>query len=203
MVSSDKHDPRCRVAQTQALLYVQDDPFDGGCGGDSCVFPRIFVRTQGARSHHSRRGKRRGGVADQVATALPAWEGFTQYSERPRIVVLPTQNHTKFDVDTVLATTKLVNGLIRVSGETFDVIDPQTWAQRTEEGADTQGLLLLQSDLRATPTDDGSGGAAVQVLVTYRLVEADSARAVWASDFEWTKVKGPDGYEAVAEAPDP
>lgn len=136
------------------------------------------------------------GVALQVAEQLPTWEGFAQYTARPRIVVLPTENHTKFDVDTQLATTKLVNGLIRVSGEQFDVIDPDAWAEQ-EEPPEDPGILLLQSELRTTATDAGDGTAAVQVLVTYRLVEMQSSRAVWASDFEWTKVKGKAGYSTV------
>lgn len=137
------------------------------------------------------------GVAEQVATALPTWEGFAQYASPPRIVVLPTENHTKFDVDTELATTKLVNGLIRVSGEHFDVIDPVSWAAQ-EEAPVEPGLLMLQSEVRATPSDEGEGRPAVRVLVTYRLVESDTSRAVWASDFEWTKVKGKAGFEALS-----
>ena len=136
------------------------------------------------------------GVAEDVAMALPAWEGFQVYPSPPQIVVLPTENRTKFDVNTELATTKLVNGLIQVSGEHFEVVDPEIWSARGETPPEA-GVLLLHSDVRSQPVAAADGRAAVQILVTYRLVESDTARAVWASDFEWMKVKGKDGYVAV------
>ena len=141
-------------------------------------------------------------VASQVATTLPSWEGFASYKTPPRIVVQPTENLTKFDVDTQLATTKLVNGLIQVSGDQFDVIDPETWAKRESKKVEP-GLLFLQSDVRSTPTDAGDGRMAVQILVTYRLVEAESALALWASDFQWIKVKGKEGYQSPEMGTEP
>ena len=153
------------------------------------------------------------GVVDQVAEALPAWQGFATYEPRPSIVVMPTENHTKFDVDTTLATTKLVNELIQVSGSQFDVVDPEAWTARQAAVAEAEAaatkkkkeepeaaatsFLLLHSELRTTTTDAGDGRPATHVLVSYRLVEQDTDRAVWASDFEWTRVKGKDGYEPV------
>lgn len=141
------------------------------------------------------------GVADNVVADLPMWEGFARYETPPKIVVLPTENHTKFKVDTQLATTKLVNGLIRVSGEHFDVVDPETWAARPPDAEPMPGMLMLHSEVRSLPADGGDGRPAVQVLMTYRLVESDTARAVWAADFEWTKVKGKEGYEMAATSP--
>ncbi|MEN0068132.1 MAG: hypothetical protein AAGA48_38765 [Myxococcota bacterium] len=161
-------------------------------------------------------------VADQVVDQLPAWPGFDEFKAPPHIVVLPTENRTKFDFDTKLATSKLVNGLIGVSGARFDIVDPETWSARQappkkgapepkpDEGqapvADAAPsappppkpmLLLLHSEVQSTGTDSGDGRPAVNVLVTYRLVESDSARAIWAWTEEWTKAKGEQGYELV------
>ena len=128
---------------------------------------------------------------------------------------MPTENHTKFKFDTKLATAKLVNGLIRNAANRFDVIDPETWATLAEaakkaakevpaEGeepamvtAAPEGeLLMLHSEVRSTSTA-ADGREAVLVLVTYRLVESGSAKALWAWSTEWTRARGDEGYETV------
>jgi len=160
-----------------------------------------------------------GSVADHVVAALPGWRGFATYAPEPRIVVLPTENRTKFRFDTKLATAKLVNGLIRGAGQRFVVIDPEAWAAlRAEasaaakaaaaEGAEAppvsvdQGeLLMLHSEVRTTDATAEDGREAIHVLVTYRLVEAETARALWAWSTEWTRARGEEGFEAVSWIP--
>ena len=160
-----------------------------------------------------------GAVADQVVAKLPSWPGFSDFAEQPHIVVLPTDNLTKFKFDTHVATAKLVNGLIGGSGGRFDVIDADTWrAQRTPPKRSTAAaeapaeeppplesspaLLLLHSEVRSTETSSDVGPA-VQILVTYRLVEDASARALWAYTLEWTKARGDVTFDVVRSDPSP
>ncbi|MEO0603075.1 MAG: hypothetical protein AAF211_16670 [Myxococcota bacterium] len=163
-----------------------------------------------------------GTVAGQVVQQLPAWEGFAGFEEPPHIVVLPTENTTKFKFDSHVATAKLVNGLILRAEGRYDVVDPDTWAtlsaapaskpaappaadatddaepMPTEDAAD---VLVLHSAVQSTETASGDGRSAVHVLVTYRLVESDTARALWGWSSEWVKVKGDDGFELLPQAP--
>lgn len=152
-------------------------------------------------------------VAADVLNHLPVWEGFDKFTKRPRIVVLPTENQTKFAFDTHVATAKLVNGLIRNSSDRFEVIDPDRWAAQQAAAAkaakagevvpepslpSTSGdLLLLYSEVRATKTAAGDGRVAEHVLMTYRLVDSTSARALWAFSTEWTKAMGEEGFEMI------
>jgi len=157
-----------------------------------------------------------GAVADRVVAELPLWEGFAGFDDAPHVVVLPTDNRTKFKFDSHVATAKLVNGLIRGSRSRFDVIDPETWRVRQAPpkkvpAADAAppksgtpvpdgDLLLLHSEVRSTRTT-AEGRVAEHVLVTYRLVESDSARALWGYTMEWTKARGDDGFELVQGSP--
>ncbi|MEM6926859.1 MAG: hypothetical protein AAF602_08035 [Myxococcota bacterium] len=156
-----------------------------------------------------------GTVAGQVAQQLPAWEGFAGFAEPPHIVVLPTENTTKFKFDSHVATAKLVNGLILRAEGRYDVVDPDTWATLSAAPADPPAakppedaeasapiedaaeVLVLHSAVQSTETASGDGRSAVHVLVTYRLVESDTARALWGWSSEWVKVKGDDGFELL------
>ena len=140
-------------------------------------------------------------VAQIMSRDIIACDAIANAPAKPIIAILPTQNETRFRVDTDIITQQMRDNLIQFAGskatfvnrERLEAIRAERAAKRAGEVSSKGEKMISGSDYFLTGTlksisKSSDKGVSDYIYYSFELIDAESSEVVWAKGYDVKKV---------------